>query len=188
MSFEKKNYVLRKICYSQRWNHFVCNFNGCLLKSCILLYFISYTLVLKFRCLCEFCQVMDRSEEFVCCQEVEKIKRQNAEAVENKELEVEPSCITQHPGFSAVCLKTYVLKTAWYQYRQQYGNRAYDGPQHKKNRHIAYRQFVRWCWGFLGKAIRVPLPSCVVCCIRAHFPPPGLEEDFHFTGFLFADE
>lgn len=145
-------------------------------------------LVLICRCLCEFCQIMDRREECVCCQEIERVKRLNSEAVEDRELQVEPPCVTQHPGFSAVCLNPYVLRTAWYQYRQQYANKAFDGPLHKKNRHIAYRQFVRWCWGFLGKEIRVPLPSCVVSCIRAHFPPPGLEEDFHFTGFLFADE
>ena len=47
---------------------------------------------------------------------------------------------------------------------------------------------VRWCWGVLGKDIQVPLPSCAVSCIRAHFPPPGLEEDFEFDGFKFADE
>ena len=58
----------------------------------------------------------------------------------------------------------------------------------KKNRHIAYRQLARWCWGVLGKEIRVTLPSCAVCCIRAHFPPPGIEEDFTFEGFRFADE
>ena len=46
---------------------------------------------------------------------------------------------------------------------------------------------VRWCWGVLGKDIRVPLPSCAVSCIRAHFPLPGLE-DFEFDGFKFADE
>ena len=40
----------------------------------------------------------------------------------------------------------------------------------------------------LGKDIRVPLPSCAVSCIRAHFLPPGLEEDFEFVGFRYADE
>ncbi|CAB4025670.1 Hypothetical predicted protein, partial [Paramuricea clavata] len=39
-----------------------------------------------------------------------------------------------------------------------------------------------------GKEIRVPLPSCAASCIRAHCPPPCLEEDFEFEGFHFADE
>ena len=68
------------------------------------------------------------------------------------------------------------------------GPKAFEVPEHKKQRHVAYRQLVRWCWGVLGKEIRVPLPSCAVSCIRANFPPPGLEDDFVFEGFKFADE
>ena len=34
----------------------------------------------------------------------------------------------------------------------------------------------------------MPLPARAVSCIRAHFPPSGLEENFVFKGFLFADE
>ena len=128
---------------------------------------------------------MDRREECVCCQEVEKVKEKlDLQAVEGNE----PTCITLHPGFAAVCLNIYVLQTAWYQYRQQYGTKAYEGPEHKKNRHIAYRQLVRWCWGVLGKEIRVVLPSCAVSCIRAHFPPPGPEDDHVYVGYLFPDE
>ena len=64
---------------------------------------------------------------------------------------------------------------------------ANEGPEHDVNRHIAY-QLVRWCWGVLGKKVRVFLRSCAVSCIRAHFPPPGDEDDFNFVGFRFADE
>lgn len=79
--------------------------------------------------------------------------------------------------------------TAWLQYKQQYGSKAHDGLEHQKNRHIAYRQLVRWCWESLGSEIPVPLPSCAVNCIRAHFPVPNrLEEDMTFTGFQYADE
>ena len=35
-------------------------------------------------------------------------------------------CITEHPGFRSVCLDRYVLETAYYQYRQQYGMRHGD--------------------------------------------------------------
>ena len=35
----------------------------------------------------------------------------------------------------------------------------------------------------------VPLPSCAVNCIRAHFQEPGrLEDDMVFAGFQYADE
>ena len=134
-----------------------------------------------FRCKCQNCQIMDRNEECKCCMEFSQIVDKISEVVEH------PSCITLHPGFGPVCLNRWVLQAAWFQYKQQYAN-TYEGPEHKLNRHIAYRQLVRWCWGVLGKEIRVALPSCAVSCIRAHFPPPGLEEDFQFEGFHFADE
>ena len=130
---------------------------------------------------------MDSNNECVCCQEIPKIVDKNIEAVADGTLENPPKCITAHPGFIPVCTNKWVLPTAWFQYKSQYSN-AYEGPEHKKSRHIAYRQFVRWCWVALGKEIRVPLPSCVVMCIRQHFPPPGLEENFQFEGFHFADD
>ena len=40
-----------------------------------------------------------------------------------------------------------------------------------------YRQFVRWCRGYLGK--KVPLPSCVTAVIRQKFNSPG------FLGFKY---
>lgn len=130
---------------------------------------------------------MDRGEESVCCQEVLKCIMKNEEVAQMEQTEV-PVCITNNPGFQAVCLNYWVLQAAWNQYKQEYGAKAFEGPEHKKQRHVAYRQLVRWCWSVLGKEIRVVLPSCAVSCIRAYFPPPGLEEDFVFTGFMFADE
>ena len=41
------------------------------------------------------------------------------------------NCITDNPGFQAVCLNRWVLQAAWYQYRQQYGDDAYEGPNTK---------------------------------------------------------
>ncbi|XP_068697462.1 uncharacterized protein [Montipora foliosa] len=116
------------------------------------------------RCQCGNCQSMWREEENICCQEVDAAKNKNLEPVTVEELQAEPGCIVQHPGFEAVCLNVWVLQTAWLQYKQQYGSSAYEGPEHKKNRHIAYRQLVRWCWGALGKNIWAPLPSCAVNC------------------------
>ena len=126
---------------------------------------------------------MDRVVECKCCHEIPEVF--------NKNIGIEgdvPTCIVDHPGFVPVCINEFVLETAWYQYKQQYSVSTYDGPPHKLKRHIAYRQLVRWCWGILGKEIRVVLPACAVSCIRAHFPPPGLEDDFVFEGFHFPDE
>ena len=115
--------------------------------------------------------------------------KKKLETVNVEHLEEPPNCIVDHPGFQAVCLNYWVLQAAWLQYKQQYGSSAYEGADHKKSRHIAYRQLVRWCWGSLGKEIRVPLLSCAVNCIRAHFQEPGRpEDDMIFTGFYYADE
>ena len=130
---------------------------------------------------------MDTSEECICCQEIQKVFNKCQEVVADGEAASPPTCITQHPGFLPVCTNKYVLQTAWLQYKQQY-QESHEGPEHKKFRHIAYRQLARWCWGILGKEIRVVLPSCAVMCIRQHFPPPGLEEDFIYEGFHYADE
>ena len=131
------------------------------------------------------CQRQDTERECVCCKEIDNVVRKNSSSSIKRNISV-PECITLNPAFLVVCTDSDVLETAWYAYRQQFGG--YDGPEHKRLRHIAYRQFVRWCWGWLGRNIRVVLPACVVSCIRAHFPPPGLEENFTFEGFHFSDE
>ena len=86
-------------------------------------------------------------------------------------------CTVLHPGFQAICLNKWV----WKQHRFSINNSTKNhlrGQSIRKNRHIAYRQLARWCWGFLGRQVRVVLPSCAVNCITANFPPPGNEDDF----------
>ena len=124
----------------------------------------SQTKLIYFRCTCENCQIWSRNKECTCCSEFPQMCDKNREAVGMGEVAEAPVCITHHPGFQAVCLNRWVLQTAWYQYKQQY-SQSHEGPQGKLNRHIAYRQLVRWCWGILGKEIRIPLPSCAGCCI-----------------------
>jgi len=40
----------------------------------------------------------------------------------------------------------------------------------RRYRYTAYRLFVNWCWGYVGKQVRVVLPACVVTAIRTTFP------------------
>ena len=40
----------------------------------------------------------------------------------------------------------------------------------RRYRYTAYRHFVRWCWGYIGKHVRIVLPSCVIHAIRTAFP------------------
>ncbi|XP_046864294.1 uncharacterized protein LOC124458292 [Xenia sp. Carnegie-2017] len=48
------------------------------------------------------------------------------------------------------------------------------------------RQLTRWCWGILGREVRVVLPSCAVTGIGELFPPPCPAEEFQFEGFHYA--
>jgi hypothetical protein len=92
-------------------------------------------------------------------------------------------CVTDHEDFNPICLQTGVLEVAWLAYKQHCGWNGYEGPHHKMMWHIAYRQFVRWSHGYLGKDIRVTLPVCVGCKVHAFYLPPGLEENMNFEGF-----
>ena len=131
---------------------------------------------------------MDREEECICCREIQEVLNKNDEVFEKEKPETPYSCITDNPRFRAVCLDRWVLQVACFQYKQQYGKNSFEGAKHKINRHVAYMQLVRWCWGVIGNDIRVVFSSCAVSCIRAHFPPPGVEDEFEFVGFHFADK
>ena len=111
--------------------------------------------------------------------------------------------LIMHDGFDPVCLNIWILQTAYFNYRHHYGTRDIgDNPTHESvseryiwsgyitcsiihyNRHyrfVAYRQFTHWCWGWLGRRIRVTLPSCVVNKIRSTFPSP----DGQYIGFKY---
>ena len=62
-----------------------------------------------------------------CCKEVDrvvdKMDAYAGEANGNDDDDASLDCITAHPGFQTVCLDRWVLETAYYQYKQQYGDR-----------------------------------------------------------------
>ncbi|XP_063398773.1 P2X purinoceptor 7-like [Mytilus trossulus] len=122
-------------------------------------------------CDCGNCESMPKAEECICCQELRRVTEKM------EELTTPVSCITNHPGFEPVCLNQYVLETAYFQYRQQYGE--IQVTTEERNRYTAYRQLARWCWGYLGKSVRVHLPACATLAIRKKFPSnqyKGFEE------------
>ena len=115
-------------------------------------------------------------EECVCCCEIDEVSDKKQDH----------PCIIGHPGFSTVCLDQCVLQTAYYGYRQEYGQNK-DKPINQRYRYIAYRQLARWCWGYLGKDVRVPLPSCAVNRIREEFPSPDYDGFKPHNQFLDLD-
>uniref|UniRef100_A0A2C9KIH9 P2X purinoreceptor 7 intracellular domain-containing protein n=1 Tax=Biomphalaria glabrata TaxID=6526 RepID=A0A2C9KIH9_BIOGL len=105
-----------------------------------------------FWCKCGCCKHMDTENENICCTEIHNVSLK----MSSNNL----PCISNHPGFRPVCLDKDSLQTAHHNYRELFGDHFND--KHEQYRYTAYRQFVRWCWGCLGRSIRVPLPSCVV--------------------------
>ncbi|CAC5359024.1 unnamed protein product [Mytilus coruscus] len=112
-------------------------------------------------CDCGHCESMPTANECICCQELNRMTDKM------EELPSPTQCITEHPGFEPVCLNQYVLETAYYQYRQQYGE--IQVTTEERNRYTAYRQLARWGWGYLGKSVRVRLPACATIAIRNKF-------------------
>ena len=65
---------------------------------------------------------MPEAKECLCCAEIPRVA--------NVTMEVpEIDCITEHPGFSPICLNEYVLRVAYYQYKQRYGHRNEQGNE-----------------------------------------------------------
>lgn len=112
--------------------------------------------------------------ENICCQSISKVKDKCGS-------EPKKDCIIDVDGFQEVCLNVHVLETAWKIYKEQYRN-PYEGPGHKRMRHVAYRQFVYWIWRHMGRKKRTIFPSCVVAKIRNSFPEAS------YTGFLEVSE
>ena len=59
--------------------------------------------------------MMATPRECICCREITRVVSKFAQT------DAVVQCITEHPGFATVCLDVWVLQTAYFQYRQQYG-------------------------------------------------------------------
>ena len=78
------------------------------------------------------------------------------------------TCITQTTALANVCLDRNVLKAALGAWRE-FQNEALR-PENKNYRFISYKQYIWWCYGYLGKNKRKPLPNCVITKIREMYP------------------
>ncbi|XP_057675909.1 uncharacterized protein LOC130906042 isoform X2 [Corythoichthys intestinalis] len=114
-------------------------------------------------CRCQKCVKMPTEPENVCCIEINEVKKRM------QELPVPPMCMTDHPGFEPVCLNVFSLQNVCNIFNADYGRLKLQGLEHRY-RYMAKRSFVSWCWGYLGRNIRVVLPSCVAHRITEEFP------------------
>lgn len=109
-------------------------------------------------CVCGHCREMPTDKEKVCCKE--------------RQL-----CRGRSGPFQNICVDSDNLATAirsladTYVFTPVYDNRGM--------RHAAYRQYVMWQHGHLGKGHRRVIPSCCVWEIRKHYPSPNAQ----YTGY-----
>ena len=104
-------------------------------------------------CYCGLCRNMPTQEENKCC------------------CANQMPCITIQPLFSQLVLDGNVLEIA-----MRFREDALVYENHRNNehfRHAAYRQFVLWQHGRLGKGNRRVIPSCCVLAIRHRYSLPN---------------
>ena len=108
-------------------------------------------------CICGVCRPMQTPEEDKCCG-----KRQ---------------CVTSYELFRNICLDREVLSVA---IRARCDIRV-EEPNYESNsyRKAAYRQYILWRFGKLGRGNRKVCPSCVVLVVRRTYPAA----DGQYMGF-----
>ena len=89
----------------------------------------------------------------ICCQKSELSK-------ERIKLD---ACITQTEDFALVCLHKTVLETALGRWHHEHDERM--DFNNRNYRFIAYRQYIGWIYGRLGRGERRAIPSCILYII-----------------------
>ena len=112
-------------------------------------------------CTCEKCADELDVPQRLCCQSTTQI-------IGKKFLD--KKCISETDAFEDVCLNRNVLEAALGTWKE-FTDEEMD-TSNKSFRLIAYRQYISWIFGWLGKDVRKVIPSCVVQKIRLTFPAP----------------
>lgn len=101
-------------------------------------------------CKCKLCRPMQSDQENVCCQRV--------------------NCLTRFQVFNNICLDRDVLEIC---IKARCDIRADEFNFSMESfRKAAYRQFIIWRYGKLGRGNRRVVPSCAVLSIRRAYPSP----------------
>ncbi|XP_046862728.1 uncharacterized protein LOC124456292 [Xenia sp. Carnegie-2017] len=133
-------------------------------------------------CHCGNCRVplLVNPKECRCCHEIANCMIEMQDHMVVSELGRQPKCITEHPGFDAICLNRWALNLAANLYQRQDGVRYHKGfLEQRFFRVVAYRQFTRMVHGILRDK-RIPLPACAYHVIRKTF---NLKKNEHFAGY-----
>lgn len=70
---------------------------------------------------------MPTAAESVCCSEIGQVWQK---VEDQRPAETQLNCITEHPGFQSTCLDVWVLETAYYAFKQQYGADNHTGHEY----------------------------------------------------------
>ena len=79
-----------------------------------------------YRWACGQCAIMSTRDECLCYREIIRVVGKVDDLCDPYIL-----CITDHPGFSPVCLNPWVLQASHYQYRQEHGTMGLPPSLHK---------------------------------------------------------
>ena len=110
-------------------------------------------------CVCNTCIDMNVEKETLCC--VHSLKN-HSNVFQGKE------CVTETRGFTLVCLEKEVLETALGAWHKLVGEK--KNLCNRSYRFMAYKQYIWWIYGKLGKDNRMRIPTCVLYKIRKTFP------------------
>jgi len=113
-------------------------------------------------CLCGYCRPMPTEVEKKCC----RLR----------------TCVTRTDLFESTVLDLNVLSIAILNRSEMFVSSFDDSPA--SYRKAAYRQYILWKEGRLGRGNRVVVPSCVVWSVRTRYPAP----DGQYLGFKEYDE
>ncbi|XP_040187361.1 P2X purinoceptor 7-like [Rana temporaria] len=125
-------------------------------------------------CRCDSCIPMPTQIESVCCRELPIVEANIPEGL---------NCMTAAPVFITqftTQTPVYIVYMAIHQQERP----LIDADNNRRLRKTAYRAFIGWIYGFLGKGNRKVIPSCVVNSIREAFPDPNGS----YVGFMYSDD
>ena len=101
-------------------------------------------------CKCGKCRPMPLPIENLCCKQ--------------------RTCITTVDTFESIVLDSNILAVAIVSRSDTYADVPDYSPQ--SYRKAAYRQWIMWQHGYLGRTNRKVIPSCVVWKVRSRYPAP----------------
>ena len=106
-------------------------------------------------CSCGNCRLMVQPEEDVCCGQLPD------------------NCTSRWADFELLVLEPAVVTLAVRHRNDVFAINSADESDHMRTmRHGAYRQYMLWTYGYLGRGNRRVIPSCCVWRIRDKYPSP----------------